>query len=117
MNNLTYSQLMILQSEIKNELNRRFPYVFINVNKLAGENKASVYFQFSPDRQSTWENNDIENARNFIFTVTYKGEVECINQNCGLKINKFVADPNKILYKVTKVLDGIKTKMLKKQIA
>jgi hypothetical protein len=105
-----------LESLIKNELQKRFPYVATKVSTLGGENRATIFFTFSLDKPSTWENNILQNSRYFIFSVTYKGEVECIHNNVdGVSTRKFTDEnSDKCLYKITKMLDGIKTKIDKK---
>lgn len=113
---MNYSQIKVLESLIKNELQKRFPYAVTKVSTLGGESKATIFFTFSLDKSSTWENNIMQNSRYFIFSVTHKGEVECIHNNVDdVKTRKFTDEnSDKCLYKITKMLDSIKTKTEKK---
>lgn len=113
---MNYSEVKVLESLIKNELQKRFPYVATKVSTLGGENKATIFFTFSLDRSSTWENNILENSRHLIFSVTHKGDVDCVHNNVdGVKTVKFTDENSeKCLYKITKMLDVIKTKTAKK---
>jgi len=116
---MNYSEIKILESLIKNELEKRFPFVRITVSTLGGENRASIMFKFSVDKPSTWVNNIFENSRYFAFSVSYKGEVECFNKSVKeINIRKFTDEkPDKCLNKITKMLDTIKTKSIKKVLA
>jgi hypothetical protein len=109
----------MLEGSIKNELQKRFPYSSTKVSTLGGENKASIFFTFSLDKSSTWENGIMENSRYFIFSVTYKGEVECVTKSVtDVNVRKFTLENSeKLLIKISKVLDEVKTKSNKKVIA
>ena len=113
---MTYSEVKVLESLIKNELEKRFPFVRIYVSTLGGESKASIMFKFSLDKSATWVNGIFENSRYFAFSVSYKGEVECFTKSVKeVTIRKFTAEqPEKCLTKITKVLTDIKTKTSKK---
>lgn len=113
---MNYSQIKVLESLIKNELHKRFPYAVTKVSTLGGENKATIFFTFSLDKSNTWENNIMQNSRHCIFSVTHKGEVDCVHNNVDdVKTRKFTEEnSDKCLYKITKMLDGIKIKTSKK---
>lgn len=116
---MNYSEIKMLEGSIKNELQKRFPYSSAKVSTLGGENKASIFFTFSLDKSSTWVNSIIQNSRYFIFSVTYKGEVECITKSVkDVNIKKFtIENSEKCLIKIAKVLDEIKIKANKKILA
>lgn len=109
---MNYSEIKTLEGLIKNELQKRFPYSTTKTSTLGGESKATIFFTFSLDRSNTWENNIMQNSRYFIFSVTYKGEVECITKSVSeVNVRKFtIENSEKCLIKITKVLDDIKTK-------
>jgi hypothetical protein len=109
---MTYSSVKVLESLVKNELEKRFPYVRIKVSTLAGEDRATIFFTFSIDRQSTWDNGIMENSRYFIFSITYKGDVECVTSSVKEVVTKKFTEENseKCLTKIIKMLDSIKAK-------
>jgi len=116
---MNYSEIKILEGSIKNELQKRFPYSSIKVSTLGGENKASIFFTFSLDKSNTWDNGIMENSRYFIFSVTYKGEVECIRKSVkDVNIRKLtIENYEKCLIKIIKILDEVKIKANKKVLA
>jgi hypothetical protein len=116
---MTYSSIKILESLVKNELEKRFPYVRIKVSTLGGETKATIFFTFSLDKQNAWDNGIMENSRYFIFSITYKGEVECVTSSVKeVATRKFTEENSeKCLTKIIKMLDGIKAKTSKKVCA
>ena len=116
---MTYSEIKILESLVKNELEKRFPYVRIKVSTLGGENRATIFFTFSVDRQGTWDNGIMENSRYSIFSVTYKGDVDCVTSTIKeVNVKKFTElNSEKCLYKISKMLDNIKLKTSKKTCA
>jgi len=113
---MNYSEIKMLEGLIKNELQKRFPYSTTKTSTLGGENKATIFFTFSLDKSSTWNNGIMQNSRYFIFSVTYKGEVECITKSVNdVNIRKFtIENSEKCLIKISKVLDEVKTKSNKK---
>jgi hypothetical protein len=113
---MNYSEVKVLESLIKNELQNRFPFVATKVSTLGGENRATIFFTFSLDKPSTWLNNIMENSRYFIFSVTYKGDVDCVAKTVDeVKFKKFSTDTSsKCLTKIVKLLTDIKTKTTKK---
>lgn len=116
---MNYSEIKMLEGSIKNELQKRFPYSSTKVSTLGGESKATIFFTFSLDKSSTWENGIMQNSRYFIFSVTYKGEVECVSKSVTeINVRKFtIENTDKLLIKISKVLDEVKTKANKKVVA
>lgn len=114
---MTYSEVKILESLIKNELSKRFPVSNHYVS--GGKDKPTLMFRFSLDKQSTWLNSDIENSRYFIFTITHKGQVSCFKRSVeDITINDFVeVKPERLLNKLVKVLDTIKSRTTKLVLA
>ena len=113
---MTYSEIKVLESLVKNELEKRFPVAKVYVSTLGGQDKASIMIKFSVDKSSTWANGIFENSRYFAFSISHKGEVECFTKSVDeIKIRKFtIEQPDKLLTKFIKVLDDIKTKTSKK---
>ena len=116
---MNYSEIKMLEGSIKKELQKSFPYFSTKVSTLGGENRASIFFTFSLDKSSTWSNGIIQNSRYFIFSVSYKGEVDCVTKSLQeVKVRKFtIENSEKCLIKISKVLDEIKTKANKKVLA
>lgn len=116
---MTYSEVKVLESLIKNELEKRFPVVKIYVSTLGGQDRASIMIKFSVDKSSTWANGIFENSRYFAFSVSHKGDVECFTKSVDeIKVRKFTeSQSNKLLTKFIKVLDDIKTKTSKRVCA
>jgi len=110
---MTYSEIKVLESLIKNELGKRFPVVRIYVSNTE---KASIIFSFSVDKSSTWIDGIFENSKYYSFSVSYKGDVNCFETSVeDFKFTKFTEpEPGKCLTKIIKVLDSIKNKKVKK---
>ncbi len=112
---MTYTEVKILESLIKNELSKRFP---VSNTYVTSGDKPTIMLRFSLDKKSEWLNSDIENSTYFTFMVTSKGEVKCLVKSIDIKFEDFKIESSaKLLTVLIKTFDSIKAKKNTKILA